>query len=127
MAERRKRRQEDGDPIKYLVKEHGGAFVLEVPADWKITFGYVNPSNSQQGYRQNQGHCMRVWEGEKLRAVFADVVAFRDMSLPLAREVRKETGSSQWTMDSEGNFESSKKVEVETDLILTPLEADVEF
>jgi hypothetical protein len=40
-----------------------------------------------------------VWEGEKLRAVLCDVRGFRDLSIPLARKVESETGSSTWTSD----------------------------
>jgi hypothetical protein len=57
-----------------------------------------------------------VWTGgrsKELRAVFCDVRGVRDLSLPLARKVERETGSSEWTMDSSGSFERSEKREVE--------------
>lgn len=111
------RRQQDPDAkIKYLVSEAKGEYVLELPADWKVTFSHVNPAAVAQGHRE--GYCLRVWEGEKLRAVFSNVTGIRDMAIPLARKVERQTGSAQWTMDSEGNFEDSRTVEVERAFIL---------
>ncbi len=106
------------EKIKYLVASRDGDFIIEIPASYKVTFGYVNPSKSSDSYARNEGHALRVWEGEKLRAVFGNVTGVRDMSIPLARKIKRETGSASWTMDSEGNFESSKKVEVDQRLIL---------
>ena len=92
-----------------------GQFVIEIPKTWRVTFGYVNPAVRESGYRD--GHCLRVYEGEKLRAVYANVQSFRDLSIPLARKVSKETGSAEWTMDSAGNFEERRKVEVQAELV----------
>jgi hypothetical protein len=88
-----------------------GNFLIEIPAHWKVTFSAVNPNAHQGGYRD--GHCLRVYEGEKQRAVFGDVVGFRDMSIPYAVEIRKETGSSQWERDSNGSFKENIEVNVE--------------
>jgi hypothetical protein len=99
------------ETIEYLVIQDRGEFVVELPAFWRVTFGAVNPGSGNVG--RHDLHCLRVWEGEKLRAVFCDVRGFRDLSLPLARKVTKETGSAEWTMDSSGNFDkrSSRRVE----------------
>lgn len=105
------------EKVKYLVSGKN-EFVIEVPASWRLTFGYVNPNRSGDGYQRGEGHALRVWEGEKLRAVYCDVKGFRDLSIPLARKVTKETGSATWTMDSQGNFEEHKKVDVESALML---------
>lgn len=118
------RQKKDPDKvIRYLVKAAEGEFIIEIPASWKITFGFVNPAKSGDSYGRGEGHCLRVYEGEKLRAVYADVRGFRDLSIPLARKVQKETGSTQWTQDSSGNFERSTKVEVESELVLEAGEA----
>lgn len=98
------------EKIKYLVSDKQGEFIIELPATWKVTFAAVNPSNGQS-YRD--GFCLRVWEGQKLRAVFNNVQRFRDLSIPLARKVSRETGSSSWTQDSQGNFEEARTVNVE--------------
>jgi hypothetical protein len=107
------RQNQDDVKIRYLVREGGGRFgsdekhfVIEIPAHWKVTFSSVNP-NSQQ---HSGGYCLRVYEGEKLRAVYCDIIAFRDLSIPYAREVSQSVGSRQWESDSEGNF--SEEVEI---------------
>lgn len=118
-AQRKKLRQNEPDSsIRYLVKEGGGSrfgssedkhFVIEIPANWKVTFASVNPNSQVQG----GGFCLRVYEGEKLRAVYCDVIAFRDLSIPFAREVSQSVGSRQWESDSEGNFSESTEISVE--------------
>lgn len=98
---------------KYLVTTQSGEFVLELDPAWKLTFGAVNPG--ADGMARRDLHCLRVWETkERLRAVFCDVRGFRDLSIPLARKVHKETGSAEWTMDSEGNFERSQRRQIES-------------
>lgn len=106
-------RQADPDAkINLLVqRDRGSDFTMEVPASWKITFGAVNPGAPPHG---RDLHCLRVWEGEKLRAVFCDVRGFRDLSIPLAVKVSKETGSANWVQDSMGNFERNSKRQIET-------------
>jgi hypothetical protein len=95
----------------YVSSGRGEDFVLQIKASWKLTFGAVNPGAPPHG---RDLHCLRVWEGEKLRAVFCDVRAFRDLSLPLARKVSSETGSSEWRQDSDGGFERSSKRQIES-------------
>lgn len=100
------------DKIKYLVTGARGDFVIELPPTWKVTFGAVNPGGPVNG---RDMHCLRVWETkEKLRAVFCDIRGIRDLSIPLARKIEKQTGSSEWTRDSVGNFEESSRAEIET-------------
>jgi hypothetical protein len=93
--------------IRYLVNTQSSDFVIEIPASWKVTFGQVNPGNGAHSGRDL--HCMRVYEGEKVRAVYCDVRSFRDLSIPMARRVQSEVRESRWTADSEGNFESVAK------------------
>jgi len=106
------RQTEDPDGlITYLIQRGGQPdFQLQVPASWKLTFGAVNPASQVS---RHDLHCLRVWEGEKLRAVFCDVRGFRDLSLPLARKVSRETGATTWTRDDMGNFEQSQKRQIE--------------
>lgn len=94
-------------PINLLVMQERGEFVIQIPPTWKVTFGAVNPGSQMSG---RDLHCLRVYEGEKLRGVYCDVRGFRDLSIPLMRKVHKETGSAEWTQDSEGNFERNEKV-----------------
>jgi hypothetical protein len=108
-----KNRQNAATPedLSYLVSRGGQAdVIIKVPADWKLTFGAVNPGNPMSG---RDLHCLRVWEGEKLRAVLCDVRSFRDLSIPLARKIERETGAASWTSDSAGNFERSESRQLE--------------
>jgi len=99
--------------VRYLVNGHEGDFIIALPAHWKLTFGYVNPANPERGYGGQSAHCLRVYEGEKLRAVYSGIRGFRDMSIPTARKFQTETGSANWTRDDDGNFESHKRLERE--------------
>lgn len=98
--------------ITYHVQRRGQPdFQIQLPATWKLTFGAVNPG--AQGMGQHDLHCLRVWEGEKLRAVFCDVRGFRDMSLPLARKIETESGSATWMRDDAGSYEASTKRQID--------------
>jgi hypothetical protein len=106
-------RQNAAEPelLTYMVQRAGQPDIqIQVPASWKLTFGAVNPGAPPHG---RDLHCLRVWEGEKLRAVFCDVRGFRDLSIPLARKVEVETGTSSWTRDDAGNYETSMKRQLE--------------
>jgi hypothetical protein len=115
MAEKtKKNRQDRSDPenIVYLVQRRGQPdFQIELPAHWKVTFGAVNPGGQSH---HNDLHCLRVWEGEKLRAVFCDVRGFRDLSLSFARKIEVETGNSSWVRDDAGNYEANEKRQLES-------------
>lgn len=110
-------RNKSDEKIRYLVREggrnfggdDGKHFVIEVPASWKVTFANVNPNAPSGG---NGGHCLRIYEGEKLRAVYCDIVGFRDLSIPFAREVAQSVGKRDWEADSEGNFSGKTEIKV---------------
>jgi hypothetical protein len=105
-------RQKDPDAtIRYLVNQQGGDFVIEVPASWRPTFSAVNPGKG--AFSGAELHCMRLWEGEKLRAVYCDVRGFRDLSIPMARKVQSETRAASWTQDSSGNFKGTDERQIE--------------
>lgn len=107
-------------------------FVIQVPASWKLTFSAVNPSTPTSGGRYDQ-HCLRVYEGKegddngKLRAVYCNVHGFRDLSIPMIRKVEKQTGSSEWTQDSEGNFEGRSDRQLEASWAPSDDPADIPF
>lgn len=114
-----KKTNEDAEAVKYLVSDNKGEFVVELPPGWKLTFAAVNPAAVAGGRGFGDGgYALRIWQGDKLRAVFCNVRGFRDLSIPLARKIEKQTGTAQWTMDSEGNFETSKRVTVERELLV---------
>lgn len=111
-------RQKDPDAkVRYLVQQQGGDFIIEIPASWKVTFGAVNPGSGEVGHRGSL-HCMRVYEGEKVRAVYCDVKGFRDTSIAMARQVKSEMRQSRWEQDSEGNFKGSRERKMTTGPLL---------
>lgn len=108
---RSKDRNKTGEPVNYLVEmARGEDVIIEVPANWKLTFSNVNP---QHGGMRSEGVCLRIYEGTKLRSVIGNVNGFRDLSIPFARKVSSQTGSAEWKQDSAGNFEKSEKVSID--------------
>lgn len=109
-------RQKDPDAtIRYLVnRDKGDDFVIEIPACWKLTFGAVNPGAAGGNNGRYDLHCLRAWEGEKLRAVWGNVQGFRDLSIPMARKMQSETRASTWTQDSAGNFKGTTERQIES-------------
>lgn len=59
---------------------------LDVPEDWKVTFGPLIP-----GDRGGNGTlALRFYEGkDKQRAIFTDVASFRDASIPILEKFTK--------------------------------------
>lgn len=110
-----KNRQNNKEPelIHYLIKKKSGADeMIEVPANWKVTFSSVNPAQGMRDY--GDGYCVRLYEGEKLRAVIGGATGLRDLSIPLMRKYSKESGQSTWESDSEGNFKRSSERQLES-------------
>jgi len=67
---------------------------ITVPAHWKVTFGPLVPPRDQSGESQSRfsgkWFALRFYEGkDQQRAVFTDVVAFRDESLRVEERVTK--------------------------------------
>lgn len=67
---------------------------IKIPADWKVTYGAVCPprkGNSKSGYavetHAGWTHALRVYEGTHQRAIYTDVVSFRDESIPMEERV----------------------------------------
>lgn len=106
----RSRAKKPEEKVKYLLLGAKGDFVIEVPESWRLTFGAVNPGGPTHG---RDMHCVRVWAGQRLRAVYCDVRGFRDLSIPLARKIEREVGEASWTSDSMGNFDGARKVTVQ--------------
>jgi len=69
--------------------------IIEIPDDWKMTFGPWSPRNRSdtprtytEGDNQRKpGWILRIYEGkEQQRAVFTNVESFRDLSIPVFRK-----------------------------------------
>lgn len=110
------------DERKFYVSCRDGDFVIELPPGYRITFGAVNPGGNPQGMSGRDLHCLRIWDGPgksaMLRAVFCNVAGVRDLSLPLARKISKETGAAKWERDDLGNFEQSSARQIEASWVV---------
>lgn len=93
----------------YEILTRHGKFRIDVPEAWKVTYG---PVIGAKGY-DGAGNAFRVWESEKQqRALFADVISFRDLSLPMLREAVRKFGSEEWIAD-DGSYTGKKAGTVE--------------
>lgn len=80
---------------------------ITIPEDWKITFAPVNPS---QGYGDN---ALRLYETkDKQRAVFTNIVSFRDLSIPVQQRLVETKDKSKGERDSKGNLKAESSREV---------------
>jgi hypothetical protein len=108
-----RQRKNPDEKIKYLLKRNGRGpqeeFVIEIPANWKVTFSSVNP-NSQA--MRGDGYAVRIYEGEKLRAVYCDIKELRDLSIPMAVKVEAKIAESKFESDSLGNFDLTQSQKV---------------
>lgn len=78
-------------------KSNGDQFKIEIPADFKVTFG---STGGNRGFGDKE---LRIYEAEsKQRACFVGVASFRDLGLPLTRLVVSETGETHWDDDGDG-------------------------
>lgn len=59
------------------------------------------------------GMAFRIWETEKQqRALFTNVLSFRDLSLPMLREAVRKFGTEEWLVD-DGSYTGKKAETVE--------------
>lgn len=67
----------------------GGMRRVTVPAKWKVTFGPLVPPK-ERDHGSSKGFALRFYEGaNQQRAVFTDVIAFRDESLKVEERITK--------------------------------------
>ncbi len=88
--------KDEGKKTYICTLRNGELRKVTVPANWKTTFGPTAPfSGKNTDY--NHGLALRFYEGsskDNLRAVFTDVVAFRDDSLEVQErrtEIKHQT------------------------------------
>jgi hypothetical protein len=92
--------KKNSDAMKtYLMDLSGGRMRrITVPASWKVTFGPLIP-NDKYGNERGK-YCLRFYESkDQQRAIFTDVVAFRDASLAIEERVTK---TKQQTIHKDG-------------------------
>jgi hypothetical protein len=86
-------------PIRtYLIETSDkNALQIEIPEDWKVTYGPVTPGSKSYG---GDNYALRIYESDtKQRAIFTNVRSFRDLSIPVRRLIRSVEGESTWYED----------------------------
>ena len=86
-----------------ITRNNGEEIQIDIPEDWKVTFGPAAAGISMTDRSgKNMPMALRIYETEKLqRAIFLDVVSFRDMSIPI-RIKRVDTQEKDGFMECEG-------------------------
>ena len=69
---------------RYLIETDKEMYIIEVPDNWKITFGALSPG-ANKGFGTGPS-TLRLYETkDKQRACFPGVSSFRDLSIPITR------------------------------------------
>lgn len=99
----------DNNTIEYLlIHKDGSRKKITVPSDWKVTYRTYLKGPATPGDRE-MPIALRFYENEtKQRAVFTDIVSFRDMSIPVLEE-KIERKDKFGTLEVDGG---SKRVSV---------------
>lgn len=87
------------DIIYEIVCDAGGNkrehFRITIPSNYKITYGKLHAGGDGNRNYDNSGNCLRIYEAEnKQRAVFRNVISFRDIGLPLVKMVQEDDDST---------------------------------
>lgn len=97
----------DNDVRTYEIKQSGERFRIDIPANFKVTFGPLTPGSKFGG----GAYALRVYESDtKQRAVFVGVDSFRDLSIPYRRYVKNTKSNSQSEHTSKKDSASSEVV-----------------
>lgn len=121
MAREKKQKEEVVKGRTLLVTEQGGTeFKITIPAGGRVTFGPTVPYAAKaQQFGSSQGWSLRVYESAaatSLIACFSGVAAFRDVDIPHARAIVKESGKTLWKSDETG-YEVTESVQREQSFI----------
>lgn len=96
---------DDPDIRTYEIKQGSDRFRIDIPANFKVTFGPLTPGSKFGGGQ----YALRVYESEtKQRAVFVDVSSFRDLSIPYRRFVKNTKAHAESESSSKGRSASSE-------------------
>lgn len=80
----------------------GGERRLTVPTSYKLTFGptvpYIKHGNGSHG---DGTWALRLYDGDRLKAIFTDVSAFRDVSIQV---LEKRTRSKRQTVERNSKY-----------------------
>ena len=106
----------------YLIEfKNGKRQRITVPSAWKVTFGpAARGTNSAKGLSREMPLALRFYENEtKQRAIFTDVILFRDTSIKIEEE-RVDVQQKDGYVECEGhrkavNFQATSKQWIDPD------------
>lgn len=116
-----------------------GDFVVNVPGDCRVTFGYFNPASA--GGTRGGGYpspaestmrttCLRIYEGKGDKnqiAAFLGVDGFRDHRIRLTRLTQKITVETNFEDDGEGQVKWGGQKQATPVLQLETSDDDIQF
>lgn len=100
--------EEEVKPRTLFLETTDGEFRITIPAGARVTFGPTVPYEKKgNSYEPGgpRGYSLRVYQNSKndsLMAVFGGVRSFRDTSIPHAKLIVREAGTTVWKSDEEG-------------------------
>ena len=107
------------DKRTYEIVTNDGTYRIDIPDDWKVTFGPVAVGGSKRGNWDVGGGSMalRLYESEvRQRAIFTGVTSFRDLSIPVKKLVRTvKANTARKSERGPKGSKSSESNEVEYD------------
>jgi len=116
--------KDDNEEKTYIIEfENGSKKRITVPANWKVTFGPAakGSEHSSNGRGLKMPMAIRFYESEtKQRAIFTDVVSFRDTSIRIQEE-KVRVSEKEGYMECEGvrkktSFQATVKEWVDPDI-----------
>ena len=98
-----KKEEEKEDTTTYLVEfKNGDKKKITVPSKWRVTFGPIARGASKMPHDRTLPIALRFYEDkDRQRAIFTDVMNFRDLSIPVLEE-RVDTQTKFGSLKVEG-------------------------
>lgn len=92
--------------VTYLIERRLGSnrqapapieqLLITFPASYRVTFGPLNPGRHGE---RDTSQTLRIYDGTCQRAIFENVVSFRDVGMPLKRRVLNGAEVPPWLED----------------------------
>ena len=87
---------------------------IKVPENWKITYGLVHPGSKSH----QKEYVLRMYESDtKQRAIFRNVVSFRDTSLEMQELVITSDETGETVKSSDGSLDLTKKKNITSEWV----------
>lgn len=117
---KRKEKCAEVDTVQILMeKTDGSRMYVTIPSEYEVTFAPLFARTTKGfGERNDLRYCVRVYalNPKRIRAVFADVISFRDVTMPVSKEIITEKGAIKYRVDENGE-EMERKIEREVNLL----------